>query len=306
MRTVRPAVRKSSSSSALYAALLCALALLVTGCLFSPTAPAPTWASTTENLRATETLSATQSLSPTVSSLAAQDAPAPAENQPAAGLATTAQTPSTRQTSTPGTDAAGSPQTLTVWVSEQIGPLAQGQAADVLRQQLAAFEATHPGLTIEVAIKQAAGPGGIENLLTTSSAVAPSVLPDLVALNTELLVRMARQGLTAPLEELISPEIQEDLYGLVHKAATVDGQWMGVQFQAKGLEHAIYNPNKIAVAPLTWTEVYSSGATYVFPAAGQEGVVNDAFLIQYLSTGASLVDEAGEPALDREALAEPL
>jgi ABC-type glycerol-3-phosphate transport system substrate-binding protein len=81
---------------------------------------------------------------------------------------------------------------------------------------------------------------------------------------------------------------------------------MGVQFQANGLEHAVYNPNKIAVAPLTWTEVYSSGATYVFPAAGQEGLVNDAFLIQYLSTGALLVDEGGQPALDQGALAEVL
>jgi ABC-type glycerol-3-phosphate transport system substrate-binding protein len=193
-----------------------------------------------------------------------------------------------------------------VWISDQIGPLAQGQATDVLRQQLAAFEATHPGVTIEIAIKSAEGPGGIENLLATASAVAPSVLPDLVALDIEQLNRAAHEGLTVPLEELISPAIQEDLYGLAHKATTVDGQWMGVQFQAKGLEHAIYNPNKIAVAPLTWTEVYSSGATYVFPAAGQEGVVNDAFLIQYLSTGASLVDEGGKPALDPVALAEVL
>ena len=207
---------------------------------------------------------------------------------------------------TPGVDAQGTPQTFTVWVGDQIVPLAQGQAGDVLRQQLAAFEATHPGLTIDLAVKRAQGAGGIEALLTTASAVAPSVLPDLVALNMEQLERVARLGLTVPLEELISPEIQEDLYDLAHKATTVDGRWMGVQFQARGLQHAVYNPNKIAVAPLTWDEVYSSGATYVFPAAGQEGVVNDAFLIQYLSTGASLVDEAGQPALDPAALADVL
>jgi ABC-type glycerol-3-phosphate transport system substrate-binding protein len=193
-----------------------------------------------------------------------------------------------------------------VWIGDQIGSLPGNRSMDVLRQQLVAFEATHPGLTIEVMVKSTEGLGGIESLLTTASAVAPTVLPDLVALNTETLGRIARQGLTVPLEELVSPNIQEDLYGLALESTTVEGRWMGVQFQARGLEHAIYNPNKIAVAPLTWTEVYSSGATYVFPAAGQDGLVNDAFLIQYLSTGASLVDEAGKPVLDGKALADVL
>jgi ABC-type glycerol-3-phosphate transport system substrate-binding protein len=194
------------------------------------------------------------------------------------------------------------PQTLTVWISERIGPLSQGRSLDVLEQQFVAFEATHPGLTIDVAIKGTAGAGRLENLLTTASAVAPTVLPDLVALDTGTVRRLALKGLTVPLEDRISTVLYQDLYGLAQQSTLVQGRWMGVQFQARGLEHAIYNPNKIAVAPLTWTEVYSSGATYVFPAAGQEGLINDAFLIQYLSTGASLVDEAGEPALDREAL----
>jgi ABC-type glycerol-3-phosphate transport system substrate-binding protein len=212
----------------------------------------------------------------------------------------------TPSTSIPDTPEPGAPQTLTVWISEQIGPLTEGATADILMQQFAAFEATHPGLTIDVAVKSAAGPGRIGQLLTTAGAVAPDVLPDLVALNTGTLDRLVRQGLAVPLEELISPDIQRDLYGLVEEATTVEGQWVGIQFQAKGLEHAIYNPNKIAVAPLTWAEVYSSGATYVFPTAGQDGLVNDAFLIQYLSTGAALVDEAGKPALDQAALAEVL
>jgi ABC-type glycerol-3-phosphate transport system substrate-binding protein len=184
--------------------------------------------------------------------------------------------------------------------------LAEGGAFDVLQRQIVAFEATHPSLEIELLIKAAEGPGGIERLLTTASAVAPSVVPDLIALDIKKLDRLARQGLTVPLDGLLSQDLDQDLYDLALEATTVDDQWMGVQFQAHGLEHAIYNPNKIAEPPLTWTEVYSSGATYVFPAAGQDGLVNDAFLVQYLSTGALLVDSSGNPALDRGALAEVL
>lgn len=255
------------------------------------------------------------------------DAPRPADAQPATGSTPAPPTvlapgpPTGTETSlAPNAGAAetlvptnvaeehttGAPQILTVWISDRIGPLANGRSLDVLQQQFAAFEATHPGLTIEVAIKSAEGPGGIETLLTTANAVAPRVLPDLVALDTQMLARLALEGVTVPLEERISPDIHQDLYDMAQKATTVQERWMGVQFQARGLEHAIYNPNKIAVAPLTWTEVYSSGATYVFPAAGQDGLVNDAFLIQYLSTGASLVDEGGQPSLDQEALAQVL
>jgi ABC-type glycerol-3-phosphate transport system substrate-binding protein len=100
--------------------------------------------------------------------------------------------------------------------------------------------------------------------------------------------------------------LETDLYPFALQAGTVDEQWMGAQFEVRGLEHAIYNPNKIAVAPLTWTEVFSSGATYVFPTAGQDGVVNDSFLIQYLSTGAPLVDDSGNPALDVQVLTDVL
>jgi len=185
-------------------------------------------------------------------------------------------------------------------------PLAPGPLADVVEQQFTAFEATHPGLAVEVLPKKASGKGGIEDLLTTASAVAPAVLPDLVAVNTQTLPGIARKDLTLPLDDLVSDAILNDLYPFARQAGIVGEQWMGIQFRTYGLEHALYNPTKIAAAPQTWDELYASGATLIFPAAGQDGLVNDAFLIQYLSTGALLVDESGQPALSLEALTEVL
>ena len=198
------------------------------------------------------------------------------------------------------------PQPLTVWITELVSPLEGGDAARVFAQQIAAFEATHPGLNIQVLLKKPEGKGGIQDFLATASAVAPAVLPDLVALDTRFLPDVARKGLVVPLDGLFSPDIQEDLYPFAIQAGTVDEQLMGVQFEVSDIEHAIYNSSKITVAPLTWTEVFSIGATYIFPAAGQDGLVNDAFLIQYLSTGATLVDANGDPALDPEALTDVL
>jgi ABC-type glycerol-3-phosphate transport system substrate-binding protein len=231
--------------------------------------------------------------------------PEDATPDPAATAAATAATePVTAPTPTP--TPAGPPDSLTVWISDAAVPVDSTPLTDVVGQQFAAFEATHPGLAIEVQHKKASGPGGIEDLLTTASAVAPAVLPDLVAVDTRFLPGIARKGLTWPLDGLISDEIQADLYPFAQQAGMVDEQWMGVQFEAHGLEHAIYNPNQLAAAPPTWDALYDSGATMIFPAAGRSGLVNDAFLIQYLSTGAQLVDESGQPALSLEALTDVL
>jgi ABC-type glycerol-3-phosphate transport system substrate-binding protein len=68
------------------------------------------------------------------------------------------------------------------------------------------------------------------------------------------------------------------------------------------VEHLIYNTNKVTLTPIVWTDVISSNTTYVFPAKGRNGLVNDAFLIQYLALGGRLQDDEGRPFLDEQAL----
>jgi len=198
------------------------------------------------------------------------------------------------------------PDTLVLWVTDLVYSLGGGEAEQVLEQQIAAFEATHPGLTVQVWRKKPEGKGGMQDLLSKASAVAPGALPDLAALDTDLLADLAGKSLVVPLEGLIAETTQIDLYPFAVEAGTVAGQLVGLQFEVDDIEHTIYNPSKIAAPPQTWSEVLSSGVTYIFPAAGQDSLVNDAFLIQYLSTGAELVDANGEPALDKQALTDVL
>lgn len=68
------------------------------------------------------------------------------------------------------------------------------------------------------------------------------------------------------------------------------------------VEHLIYNINKVASAPVNWTDVISSNVTYVFPAKGRNGLINDSFLIQYLALGGRLQDEEGRLLLDEQPL----
>jgi ABC-type glycerol-3-phosphate transport system substrate-binding protein len=211
-----------------------------------------------------------------------------------------------------GTSPAASPTptqpattTLVLWTTEDYDPSVDATGGEVLAQQLAAFEATHPDVTIDIVLKKSEGKGGILDFLMTSSAAAPSILPDVVVIDTLELGTAARAGLVQPLDNLVSAELKEDLFPCAVRAGQVGDQLMGLQFEAD-VEHLAYNLAKTETPPLTWTEVLTSDITYIFPAAGQDGMVNDAFLIQYYGAGGRLFDEMGQPALDQAILTEIL
>ncbi len=224
------------------------------------------------------------------------------EEEPTATTVPREVTPSVSPTPSPS-PAVSSAITLTLWTTEAFFPAEDNDSGQVLAQQWQAFEAAHPNVTIEYILKRPYGKGGILDFLSTSSSAAPTVLPDLVILDTLELDEAAEAGLIQPLDDLVSNELQQDLFPFARRS--FDGQLMGIQFEAD-VEHLIYNTNKIDSPPLTWSEVLSDQIAYIFPAGGEGGLVNDAFLIQYLSAGGQLLDEEGKPALDEGTLVEVL
>jgi multiple sugar transport system substrate-binding protein len=193
--------------------------------------------------------------------------------------------------------------TLTLWTTEAFFPTEDNDSGQVLAQQWQAFEAAHPNVTIEYILKKPYGKGGILDFLSTARTAAPAVSPDLATLDTLELDEAAAAGLIQPLDDLVSSELQQDLFPFARHRD--DGQLMGIQFETD-VEHLIYNTNKIDNPPLTWREVLSDSVAYIFPAGGEGSLVNDAFLIQYLAVGGPLLDESGTPALDKDALVEVL
>ena len=192
--------------------------------------------------------------------------------------------------------------TLTLWTTEAFSPQ-DSDSGQVLAQQWQAFEAAHPNVTIEHVLKKPYGKGGVLDFLGTARAAAPTVLPDLAILDTLELYKAAESGLIQPLDGLISSELEQDLFPFALRS--FNGQLMGIQFDAD-IEHLVYNTNKIDSLPITWREVLSDSVTYIFPAGGDGGSVNDAFLIQYLAIGEQLLDKSGRPALDKDGLTQVL
>jgi ABC-type glycerol-3-phosphate transport system substrate-binding protein len=68
------------------------------------------------------------------------------------------------------------------------------------------------------------------------------------------------------------------------------------------MQHLAYRPALFDSPPITWQQVISSPATFLFPAGGYNGRVNDATLIQYMGAGGRLTDAEGNPSLDEEAM----
>jgi ABC-type glycerol-3-phosphate transport system substrate-binding protein len=193
------------------------------------------------------------------------------------------------------------PIQLTMWTIEEISPQAEGEAGDILAGGLKAFEDTHPDVQISVVLKNESGKGSVLDYLRTASQVAPDVLPDVVVLNTVDLTPLARAGLLVPLNGKVSSTLAKDLLPGARAAGSVDSQLVGIPFEMD-VEHLIYNTNKLVTAPMDWTDVLSSNTTYAFPAKGRNGLVNDAFLLQYLALGGRLQDDEGRPFIDKQAL----
>lgn len=187
--------------------------------------------------------------------------------------------------------------TVTLWWPDALLPAGESEAREVLQSQLQAFQEAYPYISVVLQVKAAEGKGGLLDLLEKAYPVAPAILPDLVVLNAEELGEAVRAGVLQPLDPLLPQTLLDDLYPFALNVGRFPEGLMAVQFAAD-VEHLVYDSGKVSTPPVTWTDVLSGTARYLFPAGGRQGRVNDAFLIQYLAMGGRLVDENGQPALD--------
>ena len=233
---------------------------------------------------------------------------------PTASPAATALTPSPAApglTPTPGGAIfATGPITLTVWTIQEFAPSDASAGGRLLLDQLLAFDRSHPDINLDVVVKRATGPGGIDDYLRIASQVAPTVLPDIAVMERSTMLEAAtlqradlnQAGLVYPLDDLLLPETIADLLPIARDMGTVDGQLMGVPFMLD-LEHIVYNSAILTeTVPLDWQAILDSGGPYLFP-AGVDAPV-DSTLLHYLAAGGALYDSEGLPYLQLDPLTE--
>ncbi len=181
------------------------------------------------------------------------------------------------ETPTPAPDA---PITLTLWLPTLFLPQQGNAAYNVMQHQLAAFSQSPDGVPTHVEVKQDRGPGGLLDLLRTASPVAPSILPDIIALDSSDLETAARAGLIQPLDTLVPADVINDHFPFAHDLVTINGETFGLIYSAD-LEHLIAVGSD--TPPANWIELLSTKQRYVFAPYDGSKNVSDAVLVHYLS-----------------------
>jgi ABC-type glycerol-3-phosphate transport system substrate-binding protein len=188
--------------------------------------------------------------------------------------------------------------TLTLWTTADVSPRPETPGGFALAEQLAAFEAEHPGVTLQLEQKSVGGTGGTLSYLRTGRQVAPTILPDLILLPTEQLPVAVNERLIYPVGHLLPAPMLDELFPVADALVRIDDTIFAYPFAVTNLQHLAYNRAVITdTFPATWDALLADEATsLVFPAAGGDGA--ELALQFYLAAGGTLADEANQPHLE--------
>jgi multiple sugar transport system substrate-binding protein len=214
-------------------------------------------------------------------------------------LATAA--PTLKLTPAPATEVlypSSEPVILRLWLPPQFDPASGTPAGDLLQSRLDQFTAAHPEVKIEVRLKGVDGPGGLLEALSTASAAAPLVLPDVVALPRPLLEAASLKGLILPFSDQTSPLDDPDWYEYARQLGRVQNSTFGLPFAGDALV-LVYRQDQVPIAPTTWGSLLTADGMLLFPAADPQALFT---LALYQSTGGPVQDEMGRPGLDENSL----
>jgi ABC-type glycerol-3-phosphate transport system substrate-binding protein len=191
--------------------------------------------------------------------------------------------------------------TIELWVPELLSPYEDDDLSKTFAAQLAAFSSAYSSrdARINTTVKKGTGVGGLYNLLTTASEVAPSILPDLLVLNQHDLLLAASEGLLQSLDNEL-PANADYYTATLTSLRDSAGLW-AFPYLARADQMA-YRRGITDTAPLTWSDVISGNYSLLFPAASPEGLAADSLLQIYLGSGGRVVDQVGQASLDRASL----
>lgn len=189
---------------------------------------------------------------------------------------------------------------LIIWLPPEIASRTEAGAV-VFSDQLLAFNSAYPDLEISIEQKSVGGQGGTLNYLRNGKSVAPSILPDLIALPVSQITAVSDEGLIFPLEDVIDAASINSLYPVAQNWATHNGHTFAYPFAITELPQLEYSSTITETPPMQWqTFISTTGRTMVLPATGNAGA--KLALQFYLEAGGTLENEAGQDALELDPL----
>jgi ABC-type glycerol-3-phosphate transport system substrate-binding protein len=202
-------------------------------------------------------------------------------------------TPDGAPAATPTSASTSSSKPILLWVYPSLSPDSSTPAGTLLSERLASFEEAHPGVTIEIRIKDEHGVGSLVTALTAASSAAPDVLPDAVMLSPAALHIAKENDLIALLEELVPKPEAPDWYDHAVATSRVEGEFYGLPF-ASETDVLVYQTALYQNPPLTWSDILAGPSPFLFPGGDPSALFT---LTQYFALGGTLEDGSGDPTL---------
>ena len=190
---------------------------------------------------------------------------------------------------------------LKVWIPADVAVRTEA-GTQTIADQLNEFTAQNPEVVLQVEQKRVLGEGGILSYLRTGRNVAPSVLPDLIAIPTDLLPSSANENLIFPIDDRLDPAFLDELFPPAIAMAQPDESVLGYPFALTWSPHLVYNSNALTrTLPLTWDQlIVDPEHSMVIAAGGEDGAM--LALQFYLDAGGTVQNEQGQPELQVEPL----
>ena len=186
-------------------------------------------------------------------------------------------------------DTATQNRQLVLWLPEFSDAETSNSAGSILSDVFHRFEQENPGVNVDVQIKAETGTASLFNYLRSAQLVAPSILPDVVLLDTQHLWQIADLGLVPSLTTTETLSIS-DFYQFSLDAVTYNKEMYGIPYAADVI-HIVYYQDQLQTAPGTWKDLYLAQQPYLFPGNGSEGYGNAAMLLQYVDAGGQLLED---------------
>lgn len=191
-------------------------------------------------------------------------------------------------------------QQIVLWTPSFFDPQpdSPNEASRVLANAFTQFEADHPRAEIVVQVKSEQGGSTIYEYLRSASKVAPSILPDIILVESQRLWVLADQGLIPPFADDELSALART-YPFAQDAVTHNEMAYGIPHTAN-LLHTIQSRSALANEatsgfPKTWQGLEEANLTYIFPAGARNGQSNDTILLQYVGAGGALTSKNGSP-----------
>lgn len=180
--------------------------------------------------------------------------------------------------------------TLNIWFPEQLVPIDNEDAADLLSEQISAFQNANANVEISFRLKSTADVGGIMSTLRSANAVAPGAVPDLTLLRRADLLTAVQLGLIEPITEGRAAAVLGNLPPSVAALGRVDDRLYGLPYNVE-VQHLALQADDVPGNALSFNDILDEEISFVFP-AGRTNTLSDLFLAQYRSA-AGLLDAEG-------------